>query len=165
MFTLPARTLDDIRAAMAHGPVEVTAFDQDNRRALATGTLLLVDNIMDQTTATIRLKAMFPNEDDKLWPGEFVNARALLETRSDAVVVPSAAIQRGADGLFVWMINANGLAEPRPIEVGPAYAKLTIVNSGLAGGERIVTDGQYKLQRDAPVTITSTATPGSGGSS
>jgi membrane fusion protein, multidrug efflux system len=165
MFTLPARTLDDIRAAMARGPVEVTAFDQDNRRALATGTLLLVDNIMDQTTATIRLKAMFPNEDDKLWPGEFVNARVLLETRSDAVVVPSAAIQRGPDGLFVWMINADGLAEPRPIEVGPAYAKLTIVNSGLAGGERIVTDGQYKLQRNAPVTVTSTATAGSGGSS
>jgi len=165
MFTLPARTLDDIRAAMARSPVEVTAFDQDNRRALATGTLLLVDNIMDQTTATIRLKAMFPNEDDKLWPGEFVNARVLLETRSDAVVVPSAAIQRGPDGLFVWMINADGLAKPRPIEVGPAYAKLTIVNSGLAGGERIVTDGQYKLQRNAPVTVTSTATAGSGGSS
>jgi membrane fusion protein, multidrug efflux system len=165
MFTLPARTLDDVRAAMARGPVEVTAYDQDNRRALATGTLLLVDNIMDQTTATIRLKAMFPNEDDKLWPGEFVNARVLLETRSDAVVVPSAAIQRGPDGLFVWMINANGLAEPRPIEVGPAYGKVTIVNSGLAGGERIVTDGQYKLERDAPVTITSTATAGSGGSS
>src|SRR4029450_4902383 len=85
MFTLPARTLDDVRAAMARGPVEVTAFDQDNRRALATGTLLLVDNIIDQTTATIRLKAMFPNEDDRLWPGEFVNARVLLETRSDAV--------------------------------------------------------------------------------
>jgi membrane fusion protein, multidrug efflux system len=165
MFTLPARTLDDVRAAMARGPVEVTAYDQDNRRALATGKLLLVDNIMDQTTATIRLKAMFPNEDDKLWPGEFVNARVLLETRSDAVVVPSAVIQRGPDGLFVWMINADGLAEPRPIEVGPAYAKLTIVNSGLAGGERIVTDGQYKLQRNAPVTITSTATAGSGGSS
>jgi membrane fusion protein, multidrug efflux system len=165
MFTLPARTLDDVRAAMARGPVEVTAYDQDNRRALATGKLLLVDNIMDQTTATIRLKAMFPNEDDKLWPGEFVNARVLLETRSDAVVVPSAAIQRGPDGLFVWMINANGLAEPRPIEVGPAYGKVTIVNSGLAGGERIVTDGQYKLQRNAPVTITSTATAGSGGSS
>jgi membrane fusion protein, multidrug efflux system len=165
MFTLPARTLDDVRAAMARGPVEVTAFDQDNRRALATGTLLLIDNIMDQTTATIRLKAMFPNEDDKLWPGEFVNARVLLETRSDAVVVPSAVIQRGPDGLFVWMINAHGLAEPRPIEVGPAYGKLTIVNSGLAGGERIVTDGQYKLQRDAPVTITSTAIPGSDGNS
>jgi membrane fusion protein, multidrug efflux system len=155
MFTLPARTLDDIRDAMARGPVEVTAFDQDNRRALATGTLLLVDNIIDQATATIRLKAMFPNEDDRLWPGEFVNAHVLLETRTNAVVVPSATIQRGPDGLFVWIVNANGLAEPRAIEVGPAYDKLTIVNSGLSGGERIVTNGQYKLQRNAPVTVTS----------
>jgi multidrug efflux system membrane fusion protein len=165
MFTLPARTLDDVRDAMARGPVEVTAFDQDNRRALATGTLLLVDNVIDQTTATIRLKAMFPNEDDKLWPGEFVNARLLLEIRKDAVVVPSAAIQRGQDGLFVWIINANGLAEPHPIEVGPAYGKVTIVTSGLAGGERIVTDGHYKLQRNAPVTYTAAPVAGSAGSS
>jgi multidrug efflux system membrane fusion protein len=71
MFTLPARYLDDVRDAMARGPVEVTAYDQDNRRALATGKLLLVDNVIDQATATIRLKAMFPNEDEKLWPGEF----------------------------------------------------------------------------------------------
>src|SRR5262249_56078892 len=90
MFTLPSRTLDDIRAAMARGPVEVTAYDQDNRRELASGKLLLVDNIIDQASATIRLKAMFPNEDDKLWPGEFVNAHVLLETRSNAVVIPSA---------------------------------------------------------------------------
>ena len=165
MFTLPARTLDDVRDAMARGAVEVTAFDQNNRHALATGTLLLVDNIIDQTTATIRLKAMFPNEDDKLWPGEFVNARLLLEIRKDAVVVPEAAIQRGQDGLFVWIINANGLAEPRPIEVGPAYAKVTIVTSGLAGGERIVTDGHYKLQRNAPVTYTAAPVAGSVGSS
>jgi len=165
MFTLPARTLDDVRDAMARGPVEVTAFDQDNRRALATGSLLLVDNIIDQTTATIRLKAMFPNEDDKLWPGEFVNARLLLEIRKDAVVVPSAAIQRGQDGLFVWIINGDGLAEPHPIEVGPAYSKVTIVTSGLASGERIVTDGYYKLQRNAPVTYTAAPVAGSAGSS
>jgi membrane fusion protein, multidrug efflux system len=165
MFTLPARTLDDIRDAMARGPVEATAFDQDNRRMLATGKLLLVDNVIDQTTATIRLKAMFPNEDDKLWPGEFVNARVLLETRSNAVVVPSATIQRGPEGLFVWIVNANGLAEPRPIEVGPAYDKLTIVTSGLSGGERIVTDGQYKLQRNVPVSITSAPVAGSAGNS
>ena len=165
MFTLPARTLDDVRDAMARGPVEVTAFDQDNRRALATGSLLLVDNIIDQTTATIRLKAMFPNEDDKLWPGEFVNARLLLEIRKDAVVVPSASVQRGQDGLFVWTINGDGLAEPHPIEVGPAYSKVTIVTSGLAGGERIVTDGYYKLQRNAPVTYTAAPVAGSAGSS
>jgi multidrug efflux system membrane fusion protein len=165
MFTLPARALDDVRDAMARGPVEVIAYDQDNRLELATGKLLLVDNIIDQTTATIRLKAMFPNKDDKLWSGEFVNARLLLATRSNAVVVPSAAIQRGPDGLFVWIVNANGVAEPRSIEVGPAYGKLTIVTSGLSGGERIVTDGQYKLQRGAPVTISSAPVAGSAGSS
>jgi multidrug efflux system membrane fusion protein len=162
LFTLPARTLDDVRDAMARGPVEVTAFDQDNRRALATGKLLLVDNLIDQATATIRLKAMFPNEDEKLWPGEFVNARVLLETRANAVVVPSAAIQRGPDGLFIWTVGANDVAEPRAIETGPAAGNLTVVASGLTGGERIVTDGQYKLQRDAPVTFSAPATAGSG---
>src|SRR5499427_6807975 len=165
LFTLPARTLYDIRAAMARGPVEVTAFDQDNRRALAAGTLLLVDNIMDQTTATIRLKAMFPNEDDKLWPGEFVNARVLLETRSNAVVVPSAAVQRGPNGLFVWAVSGKDIAEPRPIETAQTYDNLTIVTSGLSGGERVVTDGQYRLQRNAPVTYSSPQIAGPAGSS
>jgi multidrug efflux system membrane fusion protein len=163
LFTLPARALDDIRGAMARGPVEVIAFDQDNRHALAT--LLLVDNTMDQTTATIRLKAMFPNEDDKLWPGEFVNARVLLETRSNAVVVPSAAVQRGPNGLFVWTVSGKDVAEPRPIETGQAYDNVTIVTSGLSGGERVVTDGQYRLQRNATVTYTSPPTAGSAGNS
>src|SRR5260370_41057385 len=82
MFTLPAHALDDVRDAMARGPVEVTAFDQDNRKALATGKLLLVDNQIDPATSTIKLKAMFPNEDERLWPGEFVNARVLIDTRT-----------------------------------------------------------------------------------
>ena len=165
MFTLPARYLDDVRDAMTRGPVEVTAYDQDNRRALATGKLLLVDNVIDQATATIRLKAMFPNEDEKLWPGEFVNAHVLLDTRGNAVVVPSAAVQRGPRGPFVWTVTAKNLAESRPIEVGPTYEGLTVVASGLSGGERIVTDGQYKLQRDAPVTVTSPPMAGAGGNS
>ena len=129
------------------------------------GKLLLVDNVIDQATATIRLKAMFPNEDEKLWPGEFVNAHVLLDTRGNAVVVPSAAVQRGPQGLFVWTVTAKNLAEPRPIEVGPTYEGLTVVASGLSGGERIVTDGQYKLQRDAPVTVTSPPMAGAGGNS
>ena len=162
LFTLPARALDDVRDAMARGPVEVTAFDQDNRRLLATGKLLLVDNLIDQATATIRLKAMFPNEDEKLWPGEFVNARVLLETRTDVLVVPSAAVQRGPNGLFIWTVNGNGVAEPKTIETGPSVGSMTIVTSGLAGGERIVTDGQYKLQRGAPVTYAPPAAAGSG---
>jgi len=164
LFTLPARHLDAIRDAMARGSVTVTAYDQDNRAALATGTLLLVDNMIDQATSTIRLKAMFPNTDEKLWPGEFVNAHVLIDTRSNAVVVPSAAIQRGPNGLFLWTVTANNLAQPRPIEAGPTYGDLTVVASGLNGGERIVTDGQYKLQKDAPVTVTSAPTAPTSGS-
>jgi membrane fusion protein, multidrug efflux system len=152
VFTLPARALADVRDAMARGPVEVTAFDQDNRAALATGKLLLIDNIVDQATATIRLKAMFSNEDEKLWPGEFVNARVLVDTRANAVVVPLAAVQRGPDGLFIWVVSSGDTAQPRPIQVGPASGNMTIITSGLSGGERIITDGQYKLQRDVPVT-------------
>src|ERR1700747_1950212 len=153
------------QGSIARGPVEVIAFDQDNRHTLATGTLLLVDNTIDQTTATIRLKAMFPNEDDKLWPGEFVNARVLLETRSNAVVVRSAAVQRGPNGLFVWAVSGNDIADPRPIETAQTYDTLTIVTSGLSGGERVVTDGHYRLQRNAPVTFTSPQVAGSAGNS
>jgi multidrug efflux system membrane fusion protein len=162
MFTLPARSLDDIRAAMKHGPVEVTAFDQDNRNTLATGKLLLVDNLIDQATATIKLKAMFPNENEQLWPGEFVNAHVLVNIRPDAVVVPSAAVQRGPDGLFVWAVTANDTAEPRAIEAGPRTEQVTVITSGLKGGERVVTDGQYKLQRGAPVSFAAPATAASG---
>ena len=162
MFTLAARHLDAVREAMARGPVEVIAYDQDNRRALATGKLLLVDNIIDQTSATIRLKAMFPNEDEKLWPGEFVNAHLRLDTHSNAVVVPSASIQRGPQGVFVWAVTDKNLAEPRLIEVGATYEGVTVVTSGLSGGERIVTEGQYKLQRDAPVTVTAPPVAGAG---
>jgi membrane fusion protein, multidrug efflux system len=162
LFTLPARALDDVRDAMKRGPVEVTAFDQDNRNALAKGTLLLIDNIIDQATATIRLKAMFPNADEKLWPGEFVNARVLLDTRPEAVVVPSAAIQRGPDGLFVWVVTPKDTAEPRAVETAQRDENLTVITSGLSGGERIVTGGVYKLQRNAPVTYSPPATAGAG---
>jgi len=163
MFTLPAGSLDDVRDAMGRGDVEVTAFDQNNRRALSTGKLLLIDNQIDQTTATIRLKAMFANQDERLWPGEFVNARLLIETRTAALAIPSSAVQRGPQGLFAWVVSPQNIAQTRKIEVGPTAGDLTIVASGLADGERVVTDGQYKLQQDVPVTITAPA-PGPAGS-
>jgi membrane fusion protein, multidrug efflux system len=162
LFTLPARTLDDVRAAMQRGPVEVIAYDQDNRNALSTGKLLLIDNQIDPATSTIKLKAMFPNEDERLWPGEFVNARALVDTRTDAVVVPSGAVQRGPDGLFVWVVAANDVAEARPVAAGPRTEQLTVITSGLKGGERVVTDGQYKLRRGSPVSYAAPATAASG---
>jgi multidrug efflux system membrane fusion protein len=153
MFTLPSRVLDDVRQAMDRGPIEVIAYDQDNRLSLSTGKLLLVDNAVDQATATIRLKAIFPNADDRLWPGEFVNARLLLETRSNVVAVPASAIQRGPQGLFAWIVTANDTAVVRQIQVGPTSGDLIIVTSGLNDGDRVVTDGQYKLQTNAPVSV------------
>jgi membrane fusion protein, multidrug efflux system len=162
VFTLPARLLADVRRAMALGPVEVTVYDQDNRRALGTGTLLLVDNAVDQASGTIRLKAMFANDEDELWPGESVNARLLLETRSGVLAVPPTAIQRGPQGLIAWIVTGANTAEPRNIEVGPATGDQVIITSGLNEGERVVIDGHYKLARNAPVNVTTPSSRGSG---
>jgi multidrug efflux system membrane fusion protein len=154
LFTLPVRYLDDVRDAIARGELEVTAFDQDNERPLSTGKLLMIDNQVDQATASFRLKAVFANGDERLWPGEFVNARLLLETRSNVVVVPSTAVQRGPAGLLAWTVNPENHAVTRRIEVGPTTGGLTIVTSGLSEGDRVVTGGQYKLQANVPVVIT-----------
>jgi len=163
LFTLPARFLGDVRRAMARGPVEVIAYDQDNRRPLSTGTLLLVDNAVDPASGTIRLKAMFANDEEELWPGDSVNARLLLETHSNVLAVPPTAVQRGPQGPFAWIVNASNTAEPRSIELGSPTGNLVIITSGLNEGERVVVDGQYKLARNAPVTITAPASLASGG--
>ncbi len=163
LFTLPARHLDDLREALARGPVEVVAYDQDNRRTLSRGTLLLIDNAIDQTTATMRLKAMFPNDDERLWPGSFVNGRVLIETRKNVLTIPAPALQRGPQGMFVWIVSANNTAEARPVVTGPTSGDQIMIASGLAEGERVVIDGQYKLQVNAPVTVTMTAPRPAGG--
>ena len=165
MFTLPSQTLDDVRAAMANGNVEVAAYDRNNVRLLSTGSLSTIDNLIDPATATYRLKAMFANADEKLWPGEFVNARLLLETRKNAIVIPPLAVQRGPHGLFAWVVKPDNTVEPRPIQTSTTTGNATIITSGLDDGERVVTDGQYKLQTNAPVTITAPATAAAPGGS
>ena len=157
LFTLSARSLDDVRDAMARGPVEVAAISQDNVRVLSKGTLLLVDNIVDQKSATMRLKAMFANEDEQLWPGDYVNAQVLLEVRHDVLTVPSPAIQRGPDGTFIWVITANDTVQLREITPGPTNDAQTIITSGLSEGERVVVDGQYKLRPNLKVEVTAPA--------
>ena len=159
LFTLSARSLNDVRDAIARGPVEVTALSQDNRRTLGKGTLLLIDNMVDQASATMRLKAMFDNEDEQLWPGDFVNARVSLEVRHDALTVPSAAVQRGPDGIFTWVVGEDDVVQARPITSGPTTGDRTIITSGLAAGERVVVNGQYKLRQKAKVTVTQPAPP------
>jgi membrane fusion protein, multidrug efflux system len=158
LFTLPSQTLDDVRAAMASGNVEVAAYDRNNVRLLSSGILATIDNLIDPATATYRLKATFANQDEKLWPGEFVNARLLLVTNKNAIVIPPLAVQRGPNGLFAWVIKPDNTAEPRLIQTGNTTGNQTIVTSGLSDGERVVTDGQYKLQTNAQVTITAPAT-------
>jgi multidrug efflux system membrane fusion protein len=159
LFTLSARSLNDVREAMARGQVEVTAFSQDNAHVLSKGTLLLIDNFVDQASATMRLKAMFPNNDERLWPGDFVNARVSMEVRRDALVIPSVAIQRGPDGIFAWVVTPENLAEARKITSGPTSGDLTVVTSGLGEGERVVVDGQYKLRQNSPVSENAPAAP------
>jgi membrane fusion protein, multidrug efflux system len=159
MFTLSARALNDVRDALARGPVEVTAFSQDNRRTLGKGTLLLIDNMVDQASATMRLKAMFANEDEQLWPGDFVNARVSLEVRHGALTIPSVAIQRGPDGIFAWVVGEGDVVQARPITAGPTTGTVTIVTTGLSEGERVVVNGQYKLRQNSKVTLTAPPAP------
>ena len=159
VFTLPSRYLDDVREALARGAVEVTAFNQDNTRVLSTGKLLLIDNFVDQASATMRLKAMFANEDERLWPGDFVNARVLVDVKKDALAVPSPAIQRGPDGIFTWVVKPEGAVEARPIKVGPATGDQTIVTSGLSEGERVVVNGQYKLRAGSRASVDGQSLP------
>jgi membrane fusion protein, multidrug efflux system len=154
IFTLSARSLDDVREAMELGPVDVIAFSQDNKRELAKGTLLLIDNIVDRASATMRLKAMFPNEQDELWPGDFVNARLFLKVLPDALTVPSAAIQNGPDGLLAWVVGKDDVVQARSILTGPTTDGRTFVTSGLADGDHVVVSGHYKLRQNAKVTVT-----------
>jgi multidrug efflux system membrane fusion protein len=150
-FTLPQKNLAQVRSAMLRGPVPVIAFDQDNIRELAAGELLLVDNQIDQTTSTIRLKATFANTDDQLWPGEFVHLRVQVDTRKGAVTIPPVALQRGPQGYFAWVIKTDNSAEQRPIEATQVNDEVAIVTKGLAPDERVVVNGQYRLQAGSRV--------------
>jgi membrane fusion protein, multidrug efflux system len=166
VFTLPQRNLAAVQDAMTKGEVTVIAMDQDNAHELGKGKLLLIDNQIDQTTSTIKMKASFPNEDERLWPGEFVRARVLVETLKDAVTIPQAAVQRNSQGLLVWVINADDTAEDRPIVGGPTVADMTVVKSGLKAGERVVVSGQYRLRPGAKVSfVTPQAEPQAEGAS
>src|SRR5262245_31383202 len=146
VFTLPQKDLGNVREAMLNATVSVLAYDQDNVRQLAQGELMLIDNQIDQTTSTIRLKARFPNDDERLWPGEFVRLRIQVETRKDAVTIPPVALQRGPQGFYAWVVKADNTADQRTVEAMPVNNDVTIVTNGLSAGEHVVVGGQYRLQ-------------------
>jgi multidrug efflux system membrane fusion protein len=151
VFTVPEENLLAITQAMSAGPVVATALASDGTTELDQGRVTLVDNQIDQATGTARLKAEFDNRGNKLWPGEFVNVRILMQTRGNALTVPSAAVQHGNDGLFVYVVKPDETVEARPVKVGTDTGEFAVVESGLHIGEQVVVNGQYRLQPGARI--------------
>jgi multidrug efflux system membrane fusion protein len=162
VFTLPQQNLLNVNEAFAKGPLKVSALDSTQTNPLDEGTLGVVDNQIDPTTGTIKLKASFPNSNLKLWPGEFVNNRLLVSTRHDGLVVPASVIQRGPNGAYAYVITQDKTAEMRPVQVAQIDGGQALIDSGLREGEQVVVDGQYKLQPGSPVQITPPNQPANG---
>jgi multidrug efflux system membrane fusion protein len=155
VFTLPEQNLSQVlNEGGANGGLKVLALDRGNTNTLDEGSLAVVDNEIDPTTGTVKLKATFPNDDLKLWPGKFVNARLILTTRKDATVIPSSVVQRGPQGTYAYLIKPDKTVEMRPIKVAQTEGNLALVDEGLQPGEQVVVDGQYKLQPGAHVELT-----------
>ncbi len=160
IFTLPEQDLADIQKQLPANPgiggatLATFALDRQNRSPLADGKLAVIDNQIDVTTGTIRLKANFPNQDLKLWPGQFVNVRLLLETRKNGTVVPASVVQRGPDGTFAFLVDNNQTARIQPIKVAQIQQGQALIDQGLSPGQRVVVDGQYRLQPGAKVRPT-----------
>ena len=151
LFTLPEDALPTVSQALAAGAVQVTALSRDGKSALDTGSLALIENQIDATTGTMRLKATFPNVHNTLWPGQFVNTRVLVQHQRNALTVPNAAIQHGPNGPFTYVIKADSTVEARALTLGAQAGDLTVVSTGLAPGEQVVTSNQYRLQPGAHV--------------
>lgn len=143
--TLPEDDLPGLRAAMRGGPIAATALTKDGAE-LGSGTLTLIDNEIDQTTGNIRLKSTFTNQNEALWPGQFVALRVRQQVQHDAITVSPAAVQRGPDGFFVYVVKTDNSVEMRSINTGETVNGRTSVTSGLAAGEHVVTSGQYRLE-------------------
>jgi multidrug efflux system membrane fusion protein len=171
VFTLPAQNLGEIQKEKNRGgELEVLAVDRDNKTVIDSGKLAVIDNQIDTATGTVVLKATFPNSDLQLWPGQFVNARLLLTVRKDGIVVPASVVQRGPNGAYAFVIKGDLSVEMRPVTVARIEQGEALIDDGLSAGERVVVDGQYKLQPGSKVKIPepgskagSPATPGAPG--
>jgi len=161
IFTLPEDVLQTVARQMGRGTLEVDAFSRDNQTRLAAGKLLTIDNQIDPTTGTAKLKAVFDNRDNRLWPNQFVNANLLVETRKNSTVVPTAAILRGPQGTFVYAVNPDKTVQDKMVTVSLTQGDTTVVTAGVNPGESVVTDGQDKLQRGSRIEPRATA-PASG---
>lgn len=150
IFTLPQQYLGEIAEALHQGSVGVLAYDQDNRSQLGEGRLELIDNRIDQGTGSVRLKAIFPNEDERLWPGTFVSAWLRIAVRRGPVV-PTSAVQPGPDGNLVFVIRPDNTVEAHRVSVAATWQGKALIESGLAAQDRIVVEGQYRLRQGSHV--------------
>ena len=159
LFTLPEDQLPPVAQHMAKGTLPVEAYSRDDQTKLATGKLLTIDNQIDQSTGTGRLKAVFDNKDNLLWPNQFVNIRLLLEVRKNSTVIPAAAIQRGPQGTYVFAAKPDHTVEIRPVTIAFTQDNLSTIASGLTPDEVVVTDGQDKLQQGSQIEVRTPAAP------
>jgi len=151
-FTLPEDDLPSITAAQAGGQtLGVDAFARDGETLLGHGNLAVIDNQINQATATLRLKSIFPNPQKQLWPNQFVKARLHLTTRKDVTVIPASAVQRGPQGMFVYVASPDGTADARPVETALTQGEITIVSKGVSPGEQVVVEGQAQLRPHAKI--------------
>ena len=153
VFTLPQDQLPDVAAAQNRGQLEVGAFSRTGTTAFDNGKLQLIDNQIDPTTGTVRLKATFPNAGRKLWPGQFVNVRLRVGVALNSVALPARAIQRSDKGAFVYVVKADNTVEARQVETGAEDRGQVLIIKGLSTGENVVVDGQMRLQPGAKVTV------------
>ena len=162
-FTVPQENLHKIHQKRREaGDLAVIAFGGDNKTELARGKLSVIDNAIDQPTGTIRLKAMFDNADERLWPGEFVNVRLILSVHKDAPTVPAQTVQDGPTGSYAYVIKDDNTVERRPVEVAAVQDGIAVIGKGLSPGERVVVDGQYRLTNGARVRIEGAASGAAG---
>jgi membrane fusion protein, multidrug efflux system len=152
-FTLPQDSLDQIRQKQAGQELEVVAYANDDKTPLSRGKLTLIDNQVDVATGTIHLKATFDNGDERLWPGEFVNARLTLSVHRNAVTVAAQTIMEGPNGAYVYVIRPDNSVERRAVTVAQTQDALAVIDSGLGAGERVVVEGQYRLTQGSKVKI------------
>jgi multidrug efflux system membrane fusion protein len=161
-FTMAQEHLHKIHEKQALGDLKVQAYGADNTTLLSEGKLTVIDNSVDQTTGTIRLKATFDNNDERLWPGEFVDVRLILNTREQAPTVPQQTVQVGPNGYYAYVIKEGDTVERRPVEVASIQDGIAVITKGLQTGERVVVDGQYRLTEGARIRIAAPA-PGASG--
>jgi multidrug efflux system membrane fusion protein len=160
LFTIPQDNLQSVLARQrAAGAIAVEAFDREGRNRIGSGTLVAVDNQIDQGTGTVKIKAAFENADGMLYPNQFVNARVLVDTLKGAVLVPNEAIQRGAQGPFVYLVKPDKTVELRKINPGPSEGGVTAVREGVAAGDALIVDGADRVQERSRVEPTSRERP------